>query len=127
MRDLREELEDFNGEYAPSWKLEEGGIVVGKIIGYNQAQTAYGEAWVCSIEDETQGPLSVWLTSTVLIDQFKKLKPKVGEQVGIKCLGKHPEKKYWRFALKVDRPEEEPNFEAMAAWDRPPDNDDPPF
>jgi hypothetical protein len=137
MRDLREEPQEFNGEYAPSWKLEEGAIIVGTITGYNQAQTAYGEAWVCVMEEESQGPLSIWLTYTVSIDQFKKLKPKVGERIGIKCLGKHPGRKYWRFAVRVDRPEEQPDFESMQGWDRiptgdssfagPPDSDDLPF
>ncbi|MBT9167445.1 MAG: hypothetical protein DDT19_00783 [Syntrophomonadaceae bacterium] len=126
MRNLRSELEEFNGEYAPSWKLEEGAIVVGRIKSYSQALTNYGEAWVCTIEEETQGPLSIWLTSTVLIDQFKRLKPKVGERVGIKCLGKHPERKYWRFIVRVDRPEQGPDFESIQGWDRPP-QDDPPF
>lgn len=125
MRNLREELEEFNGEYAPSWQLKEGAIVVGKITGYAQVQTSYGEAWVCTIEEETQGPLSIWLTYTVLIDQFKKLKPRVGERIGIKCLGKHPEKGYWRFMVRVDRPEEEPDFETIQSWDRVPQEDLP--
>jgi hypothetical protein len=127
MRNLREELQEFDGEYAPSWKLEEGAIAVGKIISYNQAQTAYGEAWVCVMEEESSGPLSVWLTSTVLIDQFKKLKPRVGERIGIKCLGKHREKKYWRFLTKVDRQEEQPDFETIRGWDRLPGNEEIPF
>lgn len=127
MRNLRHELEEFNGQYSPSWKLEEGAIVVGKITSYSQALTSYGECWVCTIEEESSGPLSIWLTSTVLIDHFKKLKPQVGERIGIKCLGKHPEKGYWRFIVRVDRPEEQPNFETIQGWDRPPDSDDPPF
>lgn len=124
MRDLREELEEFSGEYAPSWQLEEGAIVVGKITGYSQTQTAYGEAWVCTIEEESQGPLSIWLTAKVLIDQFKKLRPKVGERIGIKCLGKHLEKGYWRFVVKIERPEQEPDFENIQAWDVPPEEAD---
>lgn len=61
----------------------------------------------------------------MVIDQFKKLEPQVGERIGIKCLDKHPEKGYWGFIVKVDRPEGEPDFESMQGWDRPPQEEEP--
>lgn len=125
MRDLRTELEEFDG-YPPSWRFKEGDIVVGRILSYQQAQTNYGPGWVCVIEEEKLGRLSIWLTSVVLVDCFRKLKPRIGERIGIRCLGRDPMKDYWRFALKVDRPQAEPDFETMQGWDRPP-QEDPPF
>ncbi|MFQ5823260.1 MAG: hypothetical protein ACE5JB_04315 [bacterium] len=118
MRNLNDEL-DKNDRYPPSWYLSEGAKVIGKIAAYKKAYTSYGSAWVCQIEDEKKGLLSVWLTHTVLLDQFKRLKPKIGERVGIKCLGKHQEKKYWQFRVVVDREEAEvPIFEEIQAWDK---------
>lgn len=128
MRDLRQELQENDGEYPPSWKFQQGEVIVGEILAYSQASTNYGPAWVCLIEEEERGKLAIWLTSTVLVDLFKKLKPKVGERIGLRCLGKHREKDYWRFVLKVDREEpQEPDFGAIQAWDRPLSEDEPPF
>ena len=41
----------------------------------------------------------MWLNHAVLVDRFKKLKPKVGERIAIKCFGKHTDKKYWSIHL----------------------------
>jgi len=117
MSDLSIKLDSERG-YPPSWVVKEGEKIVGEIKSYNRAYTVYGEAWVCHIEDEKRGLIAVWLTHTVLLDWFKKLKPKVGERIGIKCNGKHPEKGYWQFLVIIDRDEPEmPDFEALEAWD----------
>lgn len=42
MRNLRSELEEFNGQYSPSWKLEEGAIVVGP---HHQLQPDPDDLW----------------------------------------------------------------------------------
>lgn len=119
MRDLDKEL-DQNQTYPPSWSVKEGEKVVGLLKEYQKAFTPYGEAWVCQIDDENRGMISVWLTHTVLLDWFKKLKPKVGERIGIKCNGKHLEKGYWQFKVMVDRDEPEaPDFDSLKAWDNP--------
>ena len=52
----------------------------------------------------------------VLIDQFKKLRPKPGERVGIKRVA-DSEKGYARYVVKVDRPEEiqVPDWDSLGA------------
>ena len=124
MRNLDEELDNEEGnEYPPTWYLAEGSKIVGKIKRYDKAYTIYGEAWICQIEDDEKGLLSVWLTHAVLIDRFKKLKPKLGERIAIKCFGKHSEKKYWRFKVIMDRLEPEiPDFENMQVLDKEPES-----
>jgi len=56
--------------------------------------------------------VAVWLSHTVLLEQFKKQEPEPGERVGIKYHGPHPEKKYEQYTLKVDRDTEQqvPDF-----------------
>jgi hypothetical protein len=49
--------------------------------------------------------VSLWLSTTVLLDQFKRLRPRIGERIGLKYLGVHPDRGYHRYKLLVDREE----------------------
>lgn len=74
----------------------------------------YGPCRTCIVEKDDGSRVSLWLNSTVLLGQFEREKPKVGERVGIRFLGKHPDKGYKRFTLIVDRAEpEEPDFSPL--------------
>lgn len=117
---LRDELERDTGDYPPSWTPKEGDVICGPILRYSKVTTRFQtEALVCVIDDDQAGALAVWLTSCVLLDQFKRLRPKVGEVIGLKYLGKHPEKEYHRYLTRVDRPEEaEPDFDAVRPLDQ---------
>ena len=119
MSNLRDRLREDTGEYPPSWRPEAGDVVSGELLRYSTAPSIYGEQKVCVIDDEEIGPVTVWLNSTVLLDEFKRLRPKVGETVGIKCHGKHPDKGYWRFRVDVDRGESpaEPDWDKIEAPD----------
>ena len=119
MSNLRDRLREDTGEYPPSWRPEAGDVVSGELVRYSTAPSIFGEQQVCVIDDEEIGPVTVWLNSTVLIDEFARLKPKPGETVGIKCHGKHKDKGYWRFRVDVDRGEKpaEPDWEKLKAPD----------
>ena len=58
-------------------------------------------------EEATNRKVSVWLTSTVLLNMFQRRKPRPGERVGLKYLGKDVAKGYHRYHLIVDQPTEE--------------------
>lgn len=115
MRDIRQELKDLDTDHGINWKHTEGSMIVGHIVRYSRARGAHGEAWVCVVDDEEHGRVSVWLTPKVLIEQFRKWRPVPGERIGILCQGKDAEKGYWRFAMRVDRPGEGlvPDFEGL--------------
>lgn len=111
--DFRNELDNFDGEYPESWIPKPGDMLVGKLARYSSGHTSYGEQLIAVIEDdETQTPRSVWLMHTVLHGEFKKLRPKPGERVGIKRL-QDSEKGYARYVVRVDREEPVPDFQAF--------------
>ena len=104
-RNLRDELERFDGTYPKSWKPKIGDIITGTIVRYTSGTTDFGEYPIVVIEEEDSHELrSVWLMHLVLREQFKKLRPKIGERVGIKRLP-DSDKGYKRYALRVDREE----------------------
>lgn len=105
-RDLRGELEDFDGEYPESWIPAVGDILVGEVLRYSRGTTNWGSYPICVLRDERTGEeRSVWLMHTVLLDEFRKQRPKVGERVGVKRLPDADGGRYRRYALRIDRPE----------------------
>jgi hypothetical protein len=104
LRNLQKELETWDG-YPEAWRPKPGEILVGFIESYDVGHTSYGEVrTVIVAEEETGRKLTLWLTSTVLLNLFQRHKPKPGERIGLKYLGKDPEKGYHRYHLVVDRP-----------------------
>jgi hypothetical protein len=86
MRDLFQELEDYTGEFPPAWKPEPGDVLVGKVVRYDRGFTVYGEVRTVTIERDNGERVAVWLSSTVLLNEFAKQKPKPGERVGERLL-----------------------------------------
>jgi hypothetical protein len=105
MRNLQKELETWDGTYPEAWRPKPGEILVGFIENYDEGHTSYGPVrTVVVAEEETGRKLTLWLTSTVLLNLFRRHKPRPGERIGLKYLGKHPEKGYHTYRLLVDRP-----------------------
>lgn len=115
-RNLRDELNKETGVYPTSCKLNAGEMLVGELVRYSRATTQYGESPIAVIrDDETKELVSFWLIHTVALDEFKRLRPRPGERIGIKRLA-DAEKGYKRYVVKVDRDEPEvPDFEEFGA------------
>lgn len=103
MRNLHHELETWDG-YPDAWRPEPGEILVGVVVEYDQGHTAYGPVRTVIIAGEDGRRVSLWLSSTVLLQLFQRHQPKPGERIGLKYLGKDPDKGYHRYRLLVDRP-----------------------
>ena len=110
-RDIRGELEKDDGTFGETWKPGPGDILTGTIRGYREAVGNYGPVVIATVEEDKTGTrYAVWLSATVLRNEFAKQKPRVGESVGIRYYGTDPVKNYHRYRLVVDRPEVVPDF-----------------
>jgi hypothetical protein len=113
MRNLYDELESWEG-YPPAWRPKPGEILVGFIESYDVGHTPYGEVRTVMVAAEDTGEkVSIWLSSTVLLSLFDRHKPRPGERIGLKYLGKDREKGYHRYRLLVDRPTEGQDFSPL--------------
>jgi hypothetical protein len=118
MRDLKQELDTWTG-YPPAWKPKLGDALVGFIDGYDIGHTPFGAVRTCIVTEEASNKkVSLWLSTTVLLDLFQKHKPKPGEKIGLKYLGKDEEKRYHRYRLLIDRPDEIVDFSPLGGEDR---------
>ncbi len=136
-RDLRTELENFDGEFPESWILKVGEILVCTFIRYEPGYTSYGPCKIAVVRDEESGEeRSVWLLHAVLRREFARQRPKPGDRLGIKRLSDDGDKRYKRYALRVDRKGgDAPDFEEFEKpgdadvdqEDGPVNDDDLPF
>jgi hypothetical protein len=104
IRSLYDILEGW--EEAPlAWKPVPGEVLVGTVAAYDTYVGKYGESKVCILRDQAEDTLiSVYLSPTVLFNEFKKIRPKIGEKVGIRYLGKaEGDDGYHRYKVVVDR------------------------
>lgn len=121
MDGFREELEAFDGTSSKAWRPKVEDVIVGKVLRYDKGSTDYGECPICLVEDEEAGELrAIWIFHTVLLDEFKRKRPMVGERIGIKRLS-DAAKGYRRYELRVDREEPDmPDFSRYGSPDNAP-------
>jgi len=110
-------------EFAPAWRPDQDGAknpIVGTFLRMEQATTSYGACWLM-ILDVDGDEIAVWLLHTVLKNELARAKPKPGEKVAIKYLGKKTSEggtKYAAYRVAVDRPVEEAfNWNQVGAED----------
>ena len=104
---------------------EAGNHFTGTIEGFDTGPSAFGkDVLIATIRIEQDGTgeyktgdvVSLWVSSTVLVSQFARLRPKVGELVkviyGGKRAGTTSEYKNYRVTAP-DRPPFEPDWDSM--------------
>lgn len=115
-RDLRAELEGYDGTNSDSWKPDPGDILAGTLVRYEKANSVHGPKVVAIVDDISAGHrYAVWLSPKVLVSEFEKHRPKPGERIAIKRLLDHANG-YKVFRLLVDRDvdEEFANFDPFS-------------
>jgi hypothetical protein len=90
MDEFERALLDDDGSIPESWKPEVGEMIVGTLVRCEEVRTDYGTPLVAVLDEGGDGnPASfkaVWITSKVLMSEFTKRAPKIGERVGVKRL-----------------------------------------
>jgi len=114
---LNEDVKRANRDHPPSWTPQESGdCVVGELETVEtDIPTDYGLQDVAIIRPEQQDRgelISVWLSHTVLEDQWNKADPSPGDIIGIAYLGKkepeHGDKPYHNYSVRVNHGGDEP-------------------
>ena len=108
----------LDAERPEAWIAEnEGDTLKGSVVGYEEAFGQFGPETICLI-DTGDTVMALWLYGAVLKDSFAKLKPQIGERIGVRYLGKRQGEnspnpyKMWKVVVP-GRMGKTPNF---AAW-----------
>lgn len=112
-------------DFPPAWIPKEAGEnIVGAFIELTVGPTPFGDKPIVVLQPDDGDPVSVWLLSEVLHNQFLTARPAAGERVAVvykgKRLAKNPtpgrSPEYHDFRVVVDRTPVE-GEDAAVTWD----------
>ena len=95
----------------------EGDAVHGEFERYHIALEQHEEAPLCVIDDYERGLTIVSLDNFMLSHAFRKLEPRTGDVVMVRCLGEDPETGRLSFAVQVHAQQPERNLKEAATSD----------
>lgn len=96
---------DTDTGWPKAWHPETEPVLVGTVLRFTVAPGQHGPCKTAIIQRDDDTRVAVWQNSVVLESLFATEDPKPGEKIGLRYLGKHPEKNYKKFRLIVDRAE----------------------
>lgn len=97
MSKLQDELER---DYAPAWEPDEGDSLIGTVVDVTERDGAYGAYPIVTLRTEAGDELAVHAFHEVLQGELAKVAPKPGDELGIRYVGKHPERGYHRYRVR---------------------------
>ena len=104
-RAIRERLEKAEAGHAPAWKKDEHPFLAGGLDRYTafKGSSTAGPCRVAVIDDEDLGLTSVYIRNAMLVELFSEKRPRPGEWVTLRFLGKPEGSRMNFYALEVDR------------------------
>jgi len=117
--DFEQRFEEDDGAFPESWRPRPGDKCIGRLVRYTRGESKFGPRTIavleCSNDEGKTYLLSMWLSSAVLTDKFRRLRPKPAERVAVKRLSdvEGANGRYANYVVHVDRPAES----SMAALD----------
>lgn len=111
--------EEADRETPESWVPEQAGEqIAGELVRYERGTTAYGERIIAVLRTRQGRERSVWLLHAVLRGEFARLRPRPGERLLVRYLGRKKSDngtEYAAYKLVVDRENRatEPDWDAL--------------
>lgn len=78
----------LDAERAESWKPEPGEELIGKITDLGRRTTEWGTYTIVTVQPESGPPLAFHAYHTVAANQLADESPTIGDEIGIRYLGK---------------------------------------
>lgn len=126
-------------DYAPAWKPEVGGKLIGVVTARDIRDGDYGEYEILTVRQDDGEELAWHATGSVASAKVEEQNPQPGDKVGIKYRGLTPNKagtnEYHHYALVVERGDDGaapgapdvPVDDAPAGGSKPKGDSDMPF
>ena len=98
----------LDADYAPAWKPEPEGTLIGEIVELTERDGGYGSYPIVTVRQDDGQVLAAHAFHTVLAQQLAEHRPAIGERIGIKYKGKTRSSgerpvDYHAYVVRVDR------------------------
>lgn len=84
----QEQATQYDYDFAPAWLPKDGDVLEGKVANIDTGSSAYGAYPIVTVETATGEKKSVHCFHTAIRGQLTRIRPKIGDPIGIKYLGK---------------------------------------
>jgi hypothetical protein len=102
-------------EFPEAWRPKVGDYLIGKVVSLDERDGEYGSYPIVTVSRADGTRLAFHAFHTVARGELARLRPKIGDEIGIKYHGKDAERGYERYTMRVDRPGAEPDWDRHAA------------
>jgi len=89
-------------DFAPAWRPQPGDKLVGVVIDLSSRTGNFGPYAIITIRDDDGNEWAAHAFHEVLLNELARIARKVGDRIGIKYAGKHPERGYHRYRVQRD-------------------------
>jgi hypothetical protein len=102
-------------EFPEAWRPKQGDFLIGKVVSLDERDGEYGSYPIVTVQRPDGERLAFHAFHTVARGELARLRPKTGDEIGIKYHGKDAERGYERYTMRIDRPGAEPDWDRHAA------------
>ena len=93
--------DQLDREFAPAWKPASGDKIVGTVTDLTSREGEYGTYPIVTLNTGDR-EVALHCFHEVLANELARIAPKVGDRVGVKYVGKDPDKGYHRYRVRRD-------------------------
>jgi len=116
-RDYDELAAQAERDYPESWiPSQHGPTIVGEFVRLESGHTAFGDSKIVILKGRDDVERSIWLLHSVLRNEFARQRPKAGELVAVRHLGRKQGaggNDYEAYRVVVKRDASEPDWDAL--------------
>jgi hypothetical protein len=102
-------------EFPEAWRPKAGEYLIGTVTSLDERDGEYGSYPIVTVVTDDGKRLAFHAFHTVARGELARLRPKVGDEIGIKYHGRDAERGYERYTMRVDRPGAEVDWDRHAA------------
>jgi hypothetical protein len=92
--------DSLDKDYAQAWRPSPGEKLVGAVVALNEREGPFGSYPIVTIRTPEGRELAAHCFHEVLASELARLAPAVGDEIGVKYLGKHPERGYHQYRAR---------------------------
>ncbi len=92
--------DSLDKNFAPAWRPNPGDKLIGRVIELREREGQYGRYPIVTVRTAAGDELAVHAFHEVLSTELAQVAPAVGDEIGIKYLGKHPERDYHQYRVR---------------------------
>lgn len=92
--------DSLDKDFPPAYRFSPGDKLVGLVVELSERDGTYGKYPIVTIRTDKGEEFAVHAFHEVLSNELARVAPAVGDEIGIKYLGRHPEKDYHQYKVR---------------------------